>query len=305
MKLVTLLPLAALTTAFVIPDEQVMSEVNVESHGKAKSIIDKLPTKHQVITEFEDTFSRLIDTSKSAFDQAIDYAAETGEEVSTKAHETAFDTQAWLESATNRVEDLGKHGKHGHHGHGKPNLTVYQLIAESKYTTKLAALVNEFPDVVELLNGTAANYTVSTWLVLTLQITNSASPTACVRLYLWLHILHLYSSIHSVQTHADSDKVFAPTDSAFEKIPEHAPKPSKEVLKKILLYHVSEEFFPAGRVLVTHTIPSLLSVETLGIGPQRLGTEVSLKGLTVNFYSRIVAIDIVRFHAFSPWSILT
>jgi len=90
-----------------------------------------------------------------------------------------------------------------------------------------------------------------------------------------------------------SNKVFAPTDSAFEKIPEHAPKPSKEDLKKILLYHVSEEFFPAGRVLVTHTIPTLLSVDTLGIGPQRLGTEIGLKGLTVNFYSRIVAIDIV------------
>lgn len=88
--------------------------------------------------------------------------------------------------------------------------------------------------------------------------------------------------------------VFAPTDKAFEKIPEHAPKPSKEELKKILLYHVSEEFYPAGKVLVTHTVPTLLSVDTLGIGPQRLATEIGLKGLTVNFYSRIVAIDIVR-----------
>lgn len=87
--------------------------------------------------------------------------------------------------------------------------------------------------------------------------------------------------------------VFAPTDKAFEKIPKHAPKPSKEELKKILLYHVSEDFYPAGKVLVTHTVPTLLSVDTLGIGPQRLATEISLKGLTVNFYSRIVAIDIV------------
>lgn len=87
--------------------------------------------------------------------------------------------------------------------------------------------------------------------------------------------------------------MFAPTDKAFEKIPKHAPKPSKEELKKILLYHVSEDFYPAGKVLVTHTVPTLLSVDTLGIGPQRLATEVSLKGLTVNFYSRIVAIDIV------------
>lgn len=56
---------------------------------------------------------------------------------------------------------------------------------------------------------------------------------------------------------------------------------------------MSEDFYPAGKVLVTHTIPTLLSVETLGIGPQRLATEIGLKGLTVNFYSRIVAIDIV------------
>lgn len=91
----------------------------------------------------------------------------------------------------------------------------------------------------------------------------------------------------------DPAAVFAPTDKAFEKIPDKAPKPSKEELKKILLYHVSEDFYPAGKVLVTHTIPTLLSVETLGIGPQRLATEIGLKGLTVNFYSRIVAIDIV------------
>lgn len=97
MKLINLLPLAALTTAFVIPDEQVMSEVKIESHGKAKSVVDRIPTKDQAITEFESTFSKLIDTSKSAFDQAIDYATDTGDEISTKAHETAFDAQAWLE----------------------------------------------------------------------------------------------------------------------------------------------------------------------------------------------------------------
>jgi len=97
MKFINLLPLAALTSAFVIPDEQVMSEVKIESHGKAKSLVNKIPTKDQAITDFENTFSKLIDTSKSAFDQTIDYAAETSEEISTKVHDTAFDAQAWLE----------------------------------------------------------------------------------------------------------------------------------------------------------------------------------------------------------------
>ena len=60
------------------------------------------------------------------------------------------------------------------------------------------------------------------------------------------------------------------------------------------MYHVSPEFFPAGRVLVTRTIPTVYSVpETLGIGPQRVSVNIGLKGLTLNFYSRVIAINIV------------
>ncbi|KAK4696937.1 hypothetical protein P7C71_g1047, partial [Lecanoromycetidae sp. Uapishka_2] len=248
MKLINILPLAVVSTAFVIPDEALTNQIAIQSpQDHAESVFDKLPSKDEAINQFEDSVSKLIDTSKSAFDQAVDYTSQSGEGAYHKIHETAFDAKSWLDTAANSVEDFGKHGKHGHHGHcHKPNKTVYELIASSKYTTKLAALINEYEDVVTLLNGTLANYTV-----------------------------------------------FAPTDKAFEKIPEHAPKPSKEDLKKVLLYHVSADFYPAGKVLVTHTVPTLLEVpETLGIGPQRLSTNIGLKGLTVNFYSRIVAIDI-------------
>lgn len=44
---------------------------------------------------------------------------------------------------------------------------------------------------------------------------------------------------------------------------------------------------------VTHTIPTLLEGEDIGFEPQRLSTNIGLRGLTVNFYSRIIAIDIV------------
>ena len=61
------------------------------------------------------------------------------------------------------------------------------------------------------------------------------------------------------------------------------------------MYHVSPEFFPAGRVLVTRTIPTVYSVpETLGIGPQRVSVNIGLRGLTLNFYSRVIAINIVK-----------
>ena len=126
-------------------------------------------------------------------------------------------------------------------------MTVFQLIAESKYTTKLAKFISEYDDLVEALNSTSANYTV-----------------------------------------------FAPTDKAFDKIPKHAPKPSKEQLKMFLSYHVVPDFYPAGRVLSSHTAPTLMMSDSLGKEPlpQRIAFKIGLKGLTVNFYSRIIAINI-------------
>ncbi|KAL8655082.1 MAG: hypothetical protein Q9210_001103 [Variospora velana] len=243
MKITYILPLAALSSAFVLPDEQVISQIAIESHSSADSAFDKLPSKAQVIEKFENTFDKVgktveksVKCSKHAIDAAIDYAAETGNDVSKQVQQTGFDVGSWLDSNTN----LGHYGSHD-----KPNQTVYELIASSKYTTKLAAAINEFPDLVVLLNGTLADYTV-----------------------------------------------FAPVDSAFEKIPEDAPKPSKETLEKVLLYHVSPEYYPAAKVLVTHTVPTALTVDTVGIGPQRLSTNIGLKGLTVNYYSRIIAINI-------------
>lgn len=95
-------------------------------------------------------------------------------------------------------------------------------------------------------------------------------------------------------THANYT-VFAPTDKAFEKIPKHPDhEPSKELIESILKYHVSPDFYPAQRVLVTHTVPTLLESDSLGSEPrpQRLAFKINLKGLTVNFYSRIVAVNI-------------
>lgn len=184
MKLVQILPLAVLSTAFVIPDEQVMSQVAIESNRAPESFLEKIPSKDEVIKQFEDSFTELIETSKNAFDDAIDYATETKEEVSDKAYETAYHVSSWLDSAVGRVQELredvipfseddeehhggkGRKGRKGRHGHCmKPNKTVYELISQSKYTTKLAALINEYEDVVELLNGTATNYSASLFLI--------------------------------------------------------------------------------------------------------------------------------------------
>lgn len=266
MRITALLPLAALTTAFVIPDEALTNQVAAESKEASKSFFDRLPTKDDVFSHVEESFKDVVAFSENAFDNAINAASSVGEKAkdSFQCHKSmmAFDARAWLESGISAVEDVDifeghhepphherphhpRHPHHPPHGH-KPNLTVYELINSSKYTTKLAKLINEYDDLVEVLNGTAANYTI-----------------------------------------------FAPTDAAFEKIPKHHGKPSKELIKKVLSYHISPDFYPAGRVLVSHTIPTALGEERLGGEPQRLRLGLGLKGLTVNFYSRVVAVNIV------------
>ena len=262
MKSLTLLGLAAVATSFVIPSTQeVLESLSIKpQEEEAHPFWDNIPCAHRIWEDLEKQFDEAAASAKQHFDDAVDFTYDTTVQYGEK-FESAFAGQSWLDSA------VTEHGHHGdkdkkphhppHHGpphrrphhpphHGPPNQTVYELIAKSKYTTKLAKAINEFPDLVELLNGTTANFTV-----------------------------------------------FAPTDRAFEKIPKHAPKPPKEFLKKLLTYHVSPEFYPAGRVLVTRTIPTALENPKFNKhDTQRLATEIGFRGLTVNFYSRIIAIDI-------------
>jgi len=262
MKLInTLVPLAALTSAFVIPDEQITEQLIIQNQEKAQSTFDKVEDNVEGLwSSVEDTVKDAVAFSGNAFDNAIhsvsDVAGKAKSTFECHASMVKWDVQEWLDSAVTTIEEEvdifdGPHKKpkhpphHGHGPHHKPNQTVYELISGSKYTTKLAKLIDKFPDLVKTLNGTEANYTV-----------------------------------------------FAPTDKAFEKIPEHGKHPSDDLLKKVLLYHVSPDFYPAGRVLVTHTIPTALSEDSLGGEPQRLRVGLGLKGLAVNFYSRIVAVNI-------------
>jgi len=282
MKFSHVLPLAALSSAIVLPSEQVLSGLAIEDHHHEATVYEEVAgAKNRIVGDVKEIIDDLFESSWDTIrkvahktEDAMDYTiAETGDFVDDVTDDVV---QSWFDSADvlGVFNDGGHHGPpphipppghsppdhgppgHGPPGHGrrphhpphhaKPNQTVYQLIASSKYTTTLAKLISEYDDLVEALNSTAANYTV-----------------------------------------------FAPTDAAFEKIPEKAPKPSKEQLKAFLSYHVLPDFYPAGKVLTTLTAPTLLQGEYLGDSEQqRLAFKIGLRGITVNFYSRIVAIDI-------------
>jgi len=270
MKLSTLLPLAAIGSAFVIVDEDVLNQIGIESKDTSKSFLDKYPSKDDVVSYVEGTFEDVAAFSGNALDKAF-HAVSDAASFQCHSSMTAFDPQSWLNTAVSSFEDAEEteevdvleameavenrpkkprrrpHHKKPHH-HRKPNMTIWEMISKSKYTTRLAKLVSEFDDLVDMLNGTSSNITL-----------------------------------------------FAPTDAAFEKIPHHhKKKPSKELIKNVLAYHVSPGFYPAHRVLFTHTIPSAYNEKRLGGEPQRLRVGLGLfKGLNINFFSKIVAADIV------------
>lgn len=280
MKLFTLLQLAPLSAAFVVPEANVFNELEVNGRAPApetqpdsalSQIQDFLEhLKHELPEKAEHTLRKGCHQAHKSLDDAVawatdagHYAADAVDDFQQQHLNDYFDGHGWLNSAVDDDEAPShgpphrgppRHDRPPHHGppghgkpphHGKTNRTVYELIAGSKYTTKLAGLINEYPDLVHALNTTSGKFTV-----------------------------------------------FAPVDSAFEKIPKHAPKPSKEQLEKLLSYHVVPDVYPAGRVLASRTVPTLFQSESLGGQLQRLSINLSLKGLTVNFYSRVIAVNI-------------
>ncbi|RDW90015.1 fasciclin domain-containing protein [Aspergillus mulundensis] len=148
--------------------------------------------------------------------------------------------------------------------------TIYQLISESKYTTILAKIIDEDSELASFLNSTEHKITV-----------------------------------------------FAPTDDAFRKIPHHHRdhdhdghderdggdddgdhRIPKELIRLFAHYHSSPEVLTAAELFHAHTINSALNESLLGVDengdglPQRLAVRAGFKGLTINFYSHIVAADI-------------
>ena len=250
MRFIQVLPLLPLASAFVITEADVFE--NIDKTGR--TIVDRT---QGVIEKAQHVLD-------DAFAKAFNSVKDLGDKAYHNIYDTGYDVESWLQgSSFEDYQNLPEGSDHPHHPphdkphrpphhgrphhpphHEKPNQTVYELISKSKYTTKLAKLIDEFPDLVDKLNNTKANYTI-----------------------------------------------FAPTDEAFERIPDHGKKPSKDVLEKVLLYHVADGFYPAGRVLHSYTIPTLLKPDLLG-HQQRLTVRVTLKGPTINFYSKLVAVNI-------------
>lgn len=173
MRYTSLLPLAAtLATAVVIPDDAVMQQLSLDTEkvaevaGKtATGWWDKLQQIAQKQTiEFKETIDATI---QGRWDAMSSTSAETVDFVKKRTHdylENILHINQLGDDNDNDVDDKPSHGHHGRHGHrgsfNATNLTVYEAIQQSNYTKKFAALINDFPDVIDLLNSTETNVTL-------------------------------------------------------------------------------------------------------------------------------------------------
>jgi uncharacterized surface protein with fasciclin (FAS1) repeats len=259
MRFSHILPLATLGAAFVVPNEQVFSKLSIDdtTHARAKGAWSE-----QLLSELKKDYAQAekgvkeaSNNAMHALDEAFSSASDAGSSIINSLHDTAFDAKSWFETAATRAyEDLEDHEEHPHPPHHGPPHHDHKP--------------NE--TVWQLLSSSKYTEKFSKLI--------SEYPD-------------LVEKLNSTK-HENNFTVFAPKDTAF---PDHHPhhKPSKEAIKKFIEYHISPDFYPAGRVLMTHTIPTLMEGEHLPSGTaQRLSVHIGFKGLTLNFYSRVVAINI-------------
>ncbi|CAJ2504250.1 Uu.00g116440.m01.CDS01 [Anthostomella pinea] len=235
MRYTSLLPIVAtIAVAFVIPDEATAQQLALEPEAEppqapsSSSWWDALPSFDDLRSTAEDTLSS---------------AADALERQASKLSDLLPEVELTTESEYADFLGRGHVGRPGHHG--STNLTVYQAIQASNYTRRFAALVDDYSDLVDVLNSTKANVTA-----------------------------------------------FVPVDKAFERIPDHGKKPPKEFIEKVIEYHIVPGYYPAGRVLAHHTLATALKSEELGDRPQRLRVSLSLFGVRVNFYSKVIMVNL-------------
>lgn len=257
MKLLHLLPLIPLSTAYVIPSDEILEKLNINTINHDKAYVQKQSQKIDLQNTLDDTLdsqhtvqsdSRDDHNINSWINRLKDYALDY-------LQDEDLDEQGYNDNDEDIIDQNLPFPlphlpfpNHHHHHHGDSDKTIYQLISTSKYTTNLTKIIDEDESLVHLLNNTNHNFTL-----------------------------------------------FAPTDHAFAKLPPHLPEPPKDFIRAVLRYHVAAGVYPALDVFHRQTVPTLLNETASGHElPQRLTVRPGWKGLKVNFYSRLVAVDIVR-----------
>jgi hypothetical protein len=310
MKSVALIPLAALASAIVVPDQEVFAQLAHETAPEPQTLWDKLPTLGDVAKRIKKPFRHVPENldrpSNNPLDRAFSRAEPHGCDHSQDSdfERPAFDFQAWIEHGLKihksqndhlpHSEDEGPHpprhhppgpphhrpgppkGPHGPPGHRKPGKKPHK---KPKHPHKRPGWHHHRPHFHKL------NLTIY-------ELISKSNYTKILAKYID-EDKELVSLLNSTKANYT---LYAPADWAFKRRPKDF-KPPKELVKKVLLYHISPGINPTLGLAWKHTTPTLLKPETLGGNPQRVLAKWlgPFKGLTLNYYAKIVAGDIVSY----------
>ena len=233
MKQIVLL-LAATAAALAIPNRAKKPQISLENQNKATSQNtvqawwDELPDASNLLSPVQDRITKSI--QRSTLDSIL----------------------ALVENGDKEEEPEGyphpQHPHDGHGHHGDPDKTIYELIKESKHTTKFAKLVDKHDEIKKLLDDTEHSYTLFV-------------PTDRA----FERIPHHHHGHHGDDNDDDDDD-----DD------EHDHKRCKEFVLSLLKYHIAPGLYSRSRIRSSHTIPTLLHTSALSTSshddkhPQRI-----------------------------------
>lgn len=271
MRFEVVLPFAALATAIVIPDEAMIAQVPYETAPELHSLWDRLPDFSDIKDKIKTPFKHEAESLRHPLDEALSEVKEHGckkDHKGTGFKDPTFDYQAWIEHGLKKhdsLKELDFPNQHGppHKRPRKPRLHWPHWPHHPHHHTSNLT-------IYELISK--SNYTK----ILASYIDKDSD---------------LVKSLNSTKANYT---IFAPVDSAFEKLPKDF-KPSKELIRKVLSYHVLPGLYSTRRLGFTKTAPTLLELDSLGGNPQRvlfkwLGF---FRGWRINYFSKLLVGNIV------------
>lgn len=134
MRLTQVLPLAALSTAFVLPPQEVIENIQIEENHRGNGWYQEaVKEKDEVVSSIKEHYSDIKQASHDIWEQAFESASNSAEWAQGKVHDASSGIESWLEteaddfSAFFDEQDGPHHPPHdgdGHHGpphHGPPH----------------------------------------------------------------------------------------------------------------------------------------------------------------------------------------
>ncbi|OBT74139.1 hypothetical protein VF21_06227 [Pseudogymnoascus sp. 05NY08] len=293
MKLINILPLVALSAAFVVPEETEVGQQTFSPKKTSKTFFERISSS------FGNRYQKSISLTENALDEAISVAESVAKKAKGYSLSTyeAFDAEAWIDSASDEtiLVTLATHTAH------IVRMAQIILITQIAQSTQITQIIQTTQTIQTIQIIQTTQTTQTTRLI---HLTHPIHPTLLAPLTL----LTIRSRIMATASRTFDDLVqllnsteanytiFAPTDDAFKNAFKHLPgshkKPSKEIIKAILEYHLSPDLYPLRRLLLSHTVPTSLKEDALGGNAQRLRIGLGLRGLNVNFVTHFKAVNI-------------